>query len=157
MPTPVFADGLVYVTSGYGVGCNAFRIEKKEGRFAATEVYAAKSIASHHGGVVKVGTCAYGYSDAGGWTCQEFQTGKILWQDRGIGKGSVVYADGFLYCRSEDGPVALVEAAPTGYRETGRFTQPDRSNKKAWPHPVVAGGRLYLRDQDLLLAYEVAR
>jgi outer membrane protein assembly factor BamB len=156
VPTPVYAEGLVYVTSGYGVGCNAFRIEKQDDRFAATEVYAGKSIASHHGGVVKVGSSIFGYSDSGGWTGQDFKTGRILWQDRGVGKGSVVCADGLLYCRSEDGPMALVEAVPTGYRETGRFSQPDRSNKKAWPHPVVAGGRLYLRDQDLLLAYDVA-
>lgn len=156
VPTLVYAEQLVYATSGYGVGCHAFRIEKLDGKFSATEVYAAKSIASHHGGVVKVGEHLYGYSDSGGWTCQEFKTGKIIWQDRGVGKGSVTYADGRLYCRCEDGPVALVEATPEGYREKGRFIQPHRSNKKAWPHPVVAGGRLYLRDQEYLLAYEIA-
>jgi outer membrane protein assembly factor BamB len=155
VPTPVYAEQMVYVTSGYGVGCNAFRIEKRAGQFTATEAYAAKSIASHHGGVVKVGDHLYGYSDSGGWTCQEFKTGKIVWQDRGVGKGSITYADGLLYCRCEDGPVALMEAIPAGYREMGRFNQPNRSDKKAWPHPVVAGGRLYLRDQHLLLAYDV--
>jgi outer membrane protein assembly factor BamB len=156
VPTAVYADQQVYVTSGYGVGCNLFQIDKQAGNFAAREVYAAKSIASHHGGVVKVGDYTYGHSDSGGWTCQEFKTGKMIWQDRGVGKGSVVYADGLLLCRCEDGPVALVEASPEGYREQGRFNQPDRSNKKAWPHPVVAGGRLYLRDQALLLAYDIA-
>ncbi len=156
VPTPVFADDLVYVTSGYGLGCHAFRIAKQDGKFTATQVYAAKSIASHHGGAVKVGKHIYGYSDAGGWTCQEFETGKIIWQDRGIGKGSVTYADGMLYCRCEDGPIALVEATPDGYKEKGRFIQPDRSKKKSWPHPVVAGGRLYVRDQELLLAYDIS-
>lgn len=156
VPTLVYADGIVYATSGYGVGCNAYRIEKTDGKFSAPQIYAEKSIASHHGGVVKLGDYIYGYSDAGGWTCQEFKTGKIVWQDKGVGKGSVTYADGMLYCRCEDGPMGLIEATPAGYHEKGRFKQPDRSNKKAWPHPVIAGGRLYLRDQGALLAYDIA-
>ncbi len=152
----LFSDGIVYATSGYGVGCHAFQIAKNGEKFTATQLYANKSIGSHHGGVVKVGEYLYGYSDAGGWTCQEFKTGKIVWQDKGVGKGSVTYADGMLYCRCEDGPIALVEATPAGYKEYGRFNQPGRSNKKSWPHPVIAGGRLYLRDQSLLLAYDIA-
>jgi len=153
--TPILADGSVYVTSGYGVGCNLFQIEKTAAGFSAREVYAGKSIANHHGGALKLGAYIYGHSDAGGWTCQEFKTGKIVWQDRGVGKGSLTYADGHLYCRCEDGPIALIEATPAGYKETGRFGQPDRTSKKAWPHPVVAGGRLYIRDQDLLLCYDL--
>ncbi len=155
VPTPLCADNFVYVTSGYGLGCNLLQIEKDASGFIAKEVYATKPIVSHHGGVVKVGNHVYGYSDGAGWTCQEFATGKTIWQDRGVGKGSVTYADGHLYCRSEDGPVALVAATPEGYREQGRFRQPHRSSKKAWPHPVVAGGGLYLRDQDLLLCYDI--
>jgi outer membrane protein assembly factor BamB len=156
VPTLIFSDDIVYATSGYGIGCHAFRIEKKEAKFTATQIYADKSIASHHGGVVKVGDYLYGYSETGGWTCQEFKTGKIVWQDKGVGKGSVTYADGMLYCRCEDGPIALVEATPAGYKEHGRFKQPDRSSTKSWPHPVIADKRLYIRDQQLLLVYDIA-
>ena len=67
----------------------------------------------------------------------------------------VACADGQLYLRSEAGTVALVEATPHGYHEKGTFEQPDRSNENAWPHPVIAGGKLYLRDQDTLLCYDV--
>jgi hypothetical protein len=69
----------------------------------------------------------------------------------------VAYADGHLYVRGENGPVALVEATPSGYKEKGRFDQPDRNlaREKAWPHPVIAGGRLYLRDENVLLCYDV--
>jgi hypothetical protein len=67
-----------------------------------------------------------------------------------------VYADNRLYLRQEDkGTVALIEASADGYKEHGRFEQPERSSKKSWTHPVVAGGKLYLRDQDLLLCYVV--
>ena len=74
-----------------------------------------------------------------------------------MGKGSLTYADGHLYLRSEGskGTVALVEATPAGYKEKSRFNQPDRSDKNSWPHPVIANGKLYLRDQDILLSYDV--
>jgi outer membrane protein assembly factor BamB len=81
-----------------------------------------------------------------------------VWQEKGkLDKGSVTCADGFLYCReeSENGVVALLEATPKGFVEKGRFTPPARSGKKSWPHPVIAGGRLYLRDQDVLLCYNL--
>ncbi len=155
VPTPICQDGLVYVSSGYGNGCNLFQITGGD----AKQLYANKVMVNHHGGVVKVGDYLYGYSDGKGWTCQDFKTGASKWEEKEkLGKGSLVYADGRLYLRQEDkGTVALIEASPTGYREHGRFDPPDRSKMKAWAHPVVAGGKLYLRDQDLLLCYEVRR
>ena len=158
IPTPIYHDGHVYVSSGYGAGCNLFKITAADGKFSAVESYANKTMTNHHGGVVLVGKCLYGFSDNKGWTCQDFETGKTLWQEKGqLGKGSLVYADGMFYLRAEDGKgtVALIEATPEGYREKGRFDQPDRSDKNSWPHPVVAGGRLYLRDQDVLLCYDI--
>ena len=158
IPTPIYHDGCVYVTSGYGAGCNLFRITAADGSSSAEQVYANKVMTNHHGGVVLVGEYLYGYSDDKGWTCQEFKTGKGRLAGEGkLGKGSLTYADGMLYLRAEagKGTVALIEATPEGYRERGRFDQPDRSEKNSWPHPVVVGGRLYLRDQDVLLCYDV--
>jgi outer membrane protein assembly factor BamB len=158
IPTPIYADGNVYVTSGYGIGCNLFHVAKNGNDFTAEQVYANKVMVNHHGGVVKVGDYLYGFSDSKGWTCQDFKSGEARWQEKGkLDKGSLVYADGRLYCReeAEKGDVALLEATPAGYVEKGRFTPPDRSGKKSWMHPVVAGGKLYLRDQDLLLCYDV--
>lgn len=154
--TPVYADNEVFVTSSYGVGHNAFKITAAGGQFTTEQIYSGKEI-SDHGGVILIGQHLYGHSDAGGWTCMEFKTGKVVWKNNGVGKGSVTCADGNLYTRSEGGKgtVALVEASPEGYKEHGRFDQPDRSNKNSWPHPVVCGGRLYLRDQDILLCYNV--
>jgi outer membrane protein assembly factor BamB len=157
VPTPIYADHHVYVTSGYGVGCNLFEVRKSGDTFGAKQIYAKPEIANHHGGVIKLGDYVYGYSDTGGWVCQEFKTGGTKWKNKGVGKGSVAYADGHLYCRSESGSgtVALVAASPDGYAEKGRFDQPDRSKQNSWAHPVVVGGRLYLRDQDLLLCYDL--
>jgi outer membrane protein assembly factor BamB len=108
--------------------------------------------------VIKVGDYVYGHSDGKGWTCQDFKTGAAVWQEKTkLGKGSLVYADQRFYLRLEDGKgtVALIDASPAGYTERGRFDPPDRSKKNSWPHPVVVGGKLYLRDQDVLLCYDV--
>ena len=159
VPTPIYHDNHVYVTSGYGVGCNLFKVTHEGSQFKAQEVYANKDVQNHHGGVILIGEHIYGHSDSKGWVCQEFKTGKIVWQNRGMGKGSLVYADGHLYLRSEGGKgvVALVEATPESYKETSRFDQPDRSNRNSWPHPVIANGKLYLRDQASLLCYDVKK
>lgn len=157
IPTPIFHQDHVYVTSGYGVGCNLFRISATGNSFKAHEVYDNKVMVNHHGGVILVGEHVYGYSDGKGWVCQNFKSGEMVWSDKKLGKGSIAYADGRFYLRSEGskGTVALIEATPQGYRERGRFDQPERSGKDSWPHPVIAGGKLYLRDQDLLLCYDV--
>jgi outer membrane protein assembly factor BamB len=157
IPTPVLSGDLVFVTSGYGVGCNAFRLTRAGNVIATQQVYANKNMVNHHGGVILVGQHVYGHSDSGNWTCMELRTGTVAWQNRGVGKGAVAYADGHFYCRSEsgNGTVALIEATPAGYKEKGRFDQPDRSGKNSWAHPVIAGGKLYLRDMDVLLCYDV--
>jgi outer membrane protein assembly factor BamB len=152
--TPIFRDSSVFAASGYGTGGGRARIVRDGTSFKADEVYFVKALQNHHGGMVLVGDAVYG-TGSGTLLCVDFKTGKVNWQKRSVGKGSVAYADGRLYARSENGPVALVEATATGYREKGRFQQPDRSDKKAWAHPVIAGGRLYLRDWDILLCYDV--
>ena len=157
MPTPIFDEDNIYVSSGYGVGCNLFHLGKVGASYQAEQVYANKVMVNHHGGVVRVGEYLYGYSDGKGWVCQELKTGRVVWKDESVGKGSLTCADGHLYLRSEGGKgtMALVEATPQGYRETGRFDQPDRSKESSWPHPVVSNGRLYVRDQDVLLCFKV--
>ncbi|HOX58294.1 MAG TPA: PQQ-like beta-propeller repeat protein [Candidatus Paceibacterota bacterium] len=156
IPNPIYGDGCVYVSSGYGVGCNLFKISEVAGKFSAEQVYANQVMDNKHGGVIKVGGFVYGHADSKGWTCQDFKTGALKWQHNELRKGSLVYADGRFYLRAEDkGTVVLIEASPDGYKEHGRFEQPDRSDKKAWPHPVIAHGRLYLRDMDTLLCYDI--
>jgi outer membrane protein assembly factor BamB len=90
--------------------------------------------------------------------CAEFKTGEVKWTERGVGAGSLCYADRRLYLHGENGELALVEATPEGYREKGRFTppgQPERGQSKAWTYPVVADGRFYIRDSSVLWCYDV--
>ncbi len=161
IPTPICADDSVYVSSGYNDGCNLFKIAKAGGKFSVETVYANKVMMNHHGGVIKVGDYLYGHSDGKGWTCQDFKTGNLVWLEKAnLGKGSLTCADGMLYLRTEGGKgkpstIVLIEATPKGWTEHGRFDQPDRSDMNSWTHPVVANGRLYIRDQTVLLSYDV--
>jgi len=156
--TPVYHDGVVFAASSYDAGGGAAKLSKDDkGAITAEEVYFNRRLKNHHGGMVVVDGYLYGSFDPGILTCLEFKTGKVMWEERRPGKGSVVYADGRLYCRNEgrEGTVYLVDADPKGYVERGRFNPPDRSKEQAWPHPVVANGKLYVRDQDVLLCYGV--
>jgi outer membrane protein assembly factor BamB len=157
IPTPVYADGNVYVSSGYSVGCSLYKLASEGGKFSASRVYGNSGMVNQHGGVVKSGDCVYGFSDGKGWTCQDFRTGKTQWVNQGIGKGSLTCADGMLYLRAEDGAgtVALIDASSSEYKEHGRFNPPGRTQKNSWAHPVVASGKLFLRDQDGLLCYDI--
>src|SRR5262249_22553746 len=119
-----------------------------------SEVWLSKKIRNGLGGVVLVGDHLYGTNDRE-LLCVEYSTGKIKWQNKSVGTGAVFGADGHIYLRGQNGGVAFLEASPDGYREKGRFVQPERTNKPAWPYPVVANGCLYLRDQNLLYCYDV--
>jgi outer membrane protein assembly factor BamB len=151
--TPIYKDGFVFAASGYNTGGGLAKVTGN----AAEQVYFTKNMMNHHGGVVLVGDYLYGFNDAGrSLTCLEYKTGKVMWENPGVGKGSLCFADGNLIVRSESGStVGLVEAAPTGYVEKGRFKQPELSGAPTWPYPVVANGKLYLRDMNKLFCYDL--
>jgi len=148
--TPIVKANRVFISSDYGTGGGVVEIKPDN---KAQEVWFTKEMRNHHSSSVLVGDYLYGFSSAI-LTAIKFDTGEIAWRDRSVGKGSLIYADGNLYCFSENGVVGLVEATPTGYKEKGRFRIPQDS-LPTWTHPVVVGGRLYLRDQDTIYAFDV--
>jgi len=154
VPTPVYHDGMVFSCCGYGVGCKAYKIALAGNAIQVSTAYENKDMVNHTGGVVVVGGHVYG-ADENSVKCIELKTGKVVWSDRSVGKGATTYADGHIIVRGQDGTVALIEAKPDGYKERGRFKQPDRSSVTAWAYPVVFGGKLYLRDEDHLFCYDV--
>jgi outer membrane protein assembly factor BamB len=152
--TPIFHENQVFYSSNYGVGGALLNLRVEGGEVRAQEAYFTREMQNHHGGIVLVDGYLYGFNNAI-LTCLEFATGKLMWRHRSVGKGSLSYADGHLYLLSEDNVVGLVEATPAGYREKGRFTIADQGFP-SWAHPVVAGGRLYIRNQGILTAYNIA-
>jgi outer membrane protein assembly factor BamB len=162
VPTPVVHGDSVYVTTGYVIGCTRLKLSADGKAVRAEPAYSNKEMTNHHGGVVLLDGHVYGYSDNRGWVCQEFAAGRTVWAEKDkLGKGSIAAADGRLYVLTErGGHVGLLAASPAGYVEHGRFTLPKLSGQRkprggVWTHPVIAGGRLYLRDQELLYCFDV--
>ena len=160
---PLFHDGMVFASSAYGAGGGLVKLSKDaDGSVKAEEVYATTDMQNHHGGMILLDGYLYGASggnEGGALVCLDFKTGKVMWDQRESAgrraKGSLALADGRLYYRMENGTVVLIEPSPKQYIERGRFEQPDRSSAPAWAHPVIANGKLYISDQDVLLCYDV--
>jgi outer membrane protein assembly factor BamB len=151
--TPIARGNRVFISSDYGTGAGLVEIKASDKGVTAEEVYFTRDMRNHHSSSVLVGDHLYGFSSSI-LTAMRFDTGEIAWRDRSVGKGSLVYADGHLYCLSENGVVGLVEATPEGYREKGRF-RIQQDSLPTWAHPAIAGGRLYIRDQDTIYAFDV--
>jgi outer membrane protein assembly factor BamB len=151
--TPVIQDNKVFYTSSYGTGGALLTLAARDGGLTAQEVYFTRDMQNHHGGVIVLDGYLYGFHNSI-MSCLEFATGKQVWRDRSVGKGAITYADRHFYVLSEDNVVGLVEATSMGYREKGRFRIADQG-WPSWSHPVVSGGRLYIRNQGTLAAYDV--
>ncbi|REK09972.1 MAG: polyvinylalcohol dehydrogenase [Planctomycetota bacterium] len=157
IPTPVANDGLVYSATGRGGG-GTVRLSADGDEVEAEQVYFDVKLPKSIGGAVLVDGHLYG-TNSGGLMCVDFASGEIKWESRGVGAGSVLAADGRLYVHGENGDVALVEITPEAYNEKGQFTlpdQPDRGRAKAWTYPVIAGGKLYLRDFGTMWCYDIS-
>lgn len=151
--TPVYHQGKVLYTSAYGTGCGLLALTPENSAIKAQEMYFSREMQNHHGGVVLHNGHVYGAS-GNILTCMEWLTGASKWKDRSVGKGSLTFADGMLFLLGENNTVGLAEAKPEGYSEKGRFTIEDQG-KPSWAHPVVAGGKLYIRNQDYLNCYDI--
>lgn len=151
--TPIIHDNKVFYTSAYDTGCALLDLKVQGGEVKAQEIYFNRDMMNHHGGVVLVNGYLYGFSN-NILTCMEFATGKVLWKDRSVGKGTLTYADGHLYLMGENNVVGLAEATPTGYKEKGRFPIADQG-WPSWAHPVVSGGKLFIRNQGVLTCYNI--
>jgi outer membrane protein assembly factor BamB len=159
IPTPVARASYVYSANARRFGGGLVQLHGAQDGVRAEEVYFARDMPNTLGGQVLLGEYLYG-TNSRGPAAAEFVTGKMKWQSEGLGPGAVMCADGHLYIHAENGDVALVEATPEAYREKGRFTpprQPKRfhSGEMAWAYPVVANGRLYIRDLGTLWCYDV--
>lgn len=162
IPTAVIVGpDLVFATAGYGAGCDLLKISGSAGGQTAVSLFTSKDVANHHGGVFFHDGYIYGHSDSSGWVCWNTADGKLKWNSKKPEKGSVTFADGALYCYGENtGDLFVLAASPSGFKELGRFRLPEKTkirkpDGKNWTHPVIANGKLYLRDQDILFCFDI--
>ncbi len=160
IPTPVAEGDLVY-SGAAGTGGGVVKLIPADGGVKAEEVYFESKLPTAIGGVVRKGKVMFGTTGQA-LLCADFATGKMLWEERSLGAASILLADDRLYLHGENGEVALVEASDAGYHEKGRFNPPDQPKRKngmekAWAYPVVANGKLYIRDHDRLWCFDVRK
>lgn len=161
IPTPIVHGDYVFASTGYGAGTALLRLEQTPSGVKVNEVYfhPGNKMQNHHGGMVLVDGHVYlGHGHNQGLPmCVEFLTGKIAWgpvRGPGADSAAVAYADRHLYIRYQNAVMALIEATPEAYRLKASFRLPSHLDN-SWPHPVIANGRLYLRDQDVLMCYDL--
>jgi outer membrane protein assembly factor BamB len=153
--TPVVDGNRVFFSSAYGTGAGMVEVRAAGAIAAAEEIYFTRDMRNHHSSSVLVGGTIFGYSDSI-LTALDFDTGQLAWRNRSVGKGSLIYADQRLYLYSERGDVGLADASSAAYAERGRFSVPSSSGSPTWSHPIISNGKLILRDQDNVFAYEVS-
>ena len=152
--TPVVVDDYVFISSGYGKGCALLKIDKEGDGLKAKRVYENADMCNHFATCVLYKEHLYGFNDPGILTCLELRTGKVAWSQRGFAKGSLTVADGLLIVLGEHGKLAVAEATPRGYRQKAGC-QP--LHGKCWSVPVLANGRLYIRDEEQILCLDVRK
>lgn len=151
--TPVISGNYVFVSSDYGTGCALLKLEASgPGGVKATEVYFSREMKNHHASSILHNGHLYGFSSAI-LTAMKLEDGSVAWRDRATGKGNLVYADGHLILVGENGAVALVQIGTGAYNEISRFSL-STSGRPVWAPPVLANGRLYIRDQETLHAFK---
>ena len=155
--TPVYQDGGIYVTTGYDGASAMYELSQDGTRIK--KKWDDDALDCHHGGVVMVDGYIYGANwkdnSGGNWDCLEWDTGKVMYETKWLGKGSITFADGMLYCYEEkNGTVGLIKATPEAFEIVSSFEVP-KGAKEHWAHPVICDGRLYIRHGDALMAYNI--
>ena len=156
--TPVFKDGRVFATSGYGAGSVMLQLSRDGQNINAHKLWSNSELDNHHGGVLVHDGYIYGTGHMNnGWICLDFATGKKMYRTRGVGKGSLVFADSMLYCLGENGTLALVRPSSQKFDIISKFKIPRQGRGAYWSHPVISNGVLYARHNDALYAYDISR
>jgi outer membrane protein assembly factor BamB len=151
--TPLVRGDYVFISSGYGKGCALLKVVAEGNKLEARPVYQTNGLRDHHSGSVLWGEHIYGFDEAR-LTCLDFRTGQVLWKERGFGQGTLVAADGHLFILSEDGKLAIGEARPDEFRKKASFKF---SVQRCWTMPVIADGRLFVRDEEKIVCYDLRK
>jgi outer membrane protein assembly factor BamB len=155
---PIYHDGHVFLSGGYGLGSALLRIDIQEGRSTIQPVWRSKDLDNRHGGVILVDGCVYGaahFNNHAQWICLDWKTGRKMYAEKGVGEGSLTCAGGMLYMMNERREIGMLKATPAGFQIVSRFKIPEGGEGPTWAHPVVCGGRLYVRHADRLYAFDV--
>jgi len=156
--TPIYHDGSVFICSRT-TGSRRFRLHIDGDRASVEQVWESKLLDPQHGGILLLDGYLYGAcrsASSGPWVCLDARTGARMYAEKGIGTGSLTYADGLLYVLNHKRTVALVRPSPRAFDIISQFDIPEGGRGPTWAHPVVSNGRLHIRHGDFLYCYDVA-
>jgi outer membrane protein assembly factor BamB len=156
---PIFHEGQVFISNGYKGSSAMVKLTVKGDKVTATEVWHSDELDNHHGGVILVDGYLYGAAhrcNRAKWICLDWKTGEMQYAEVGVGKGSATFAEGMLYTLSSRQKMGLVRATPSGHHLSGEFNIPELAKTTSRSHPVVCGGRLYIRHDEYLFVYDVS-
>jgi outer membrane protein assembly factor BamB len=156
--TPLYSNGMVYVTGGYDTGGVMIKIAD-DGK-GASVAWTDSNLDDHHGGVVLVNGYIYGSNwinnGNGNWCCIDWNTGEKKWEEHWNNKGSIISAEGMLYIYDEkNGNVGLLRATPEKFDLISSFKVTQGNSGPFWAHPVIHNGILYIRHSNALMAYDI--
>jgi outer membrane protein assembly factor BamB len=154
---PIFHEGRVFISSGYGTGSQMLQLIVDDQRVAVEPLWSNREFDNHQDGTLLIDGYLYGSNHRGTWFCLDWDTGAVQYRNRGIGRGSLTYADGMLFMLSQRSEVGLVECTPDEYRLVSQFRLPKKGDGPSWAYPVVCGGRLYIRHGNYLYCYDVSK
>ena len=155
----VYHDGALFFSTRTS-GSVLLKLKVVDGKIGVEVAWRSREMDNHHGGVVLLDGHVYGdciRAPGGDWACLEWATGRRTLATDLIGRGSLTYADGMFYVMNHRRKVALVRPSPTALKVVSRFDLPDVGHGPSWAHPVVCGGRMYLRYSDRLYCYDIRR
>lgn len=154
--TPVYHDGYVFVACGHSTGGTLFRIDQEAG--TAKVVWHRQDLDNCHGGALLIDGKLFGCGCRMGgrnFYCVDFLTGRSIKLDKSLGKVGITAADGMIYALNHRGTMSLVAVTPDGFEVVSQFELKKKPDNTYLAHPVVCGGRLYLRCQADLFAFDI--
>lgn len=152
---PILHDGCVFYSTGHKVGSRKLKLQIVDGKVATELLWQSIELDNHHGGVILLDGYLYGSGHRRGWICLDWETGKTMYNEPGVGKGSLTYADGMFYTLGERSRMGLVKVTPERHELVSEFPLPEGGEGPSWAHPVVCAARLYIRHDDFLYAYDI--
>lgn len=157
IPTYSADDGVMVLSSAYGGGSRGISLKWTGSKTEVTELWAHKKLRLHHNNALRIGDVVYASSGDFGpapLTAVNVKDGKILWQDRALGKCSLVGSGNRALLLSEDGELALADLSPAGLKI---LTRAEVARNRAWTAPAVVDGVAYIRDRSTMFAVQIAK
>ena len=159
--TPVYHDGHVAISTTWGRGATLLKLNVDGRDCSVEQIWHNPEFDIEHGGFLLHDGHLYGLADGNHkrrhWACVRWETGEQTYDAKGPGRssGAILFADGMLYLVGDDRKVALVPAIPEEFQVVSQFELPKGPEGRTWAHPVICGGRLYLRHGDWLYVYDM--